>query len=224
MMQDLHLHTDFSDGKNTIEEMAEAAVSCGLREICFTDHVREGSDWWPDYFKTCRIAAKKYASVLQISCGVEAKVCDFHGTLDKPSNLDKRIFQVAALHRLPDGKGGFLRKDELLKYGQFAVDCWFSAMTGLRENLEISRIAHPFSLLPFMDISMDSEFWKRVMNIMDAGSYLIECNVKYDNSFVPQEFWMYFSERVVTGSDSHSVEDFRNIHHMNLKSAGNKND
>ena len=35
---DLHLHTVASDGKNTIEEMAEAARALGWKYICITDH------------------------------------------------------------------------------------------------------------------------------------------------------------------------------------------
>ncbi|MGD0859192.1 MAG: DNA polymerase/3'-5' exonuclease PolX [Terracidiphilus sp.] len=35
---DLHMHTDSSDGHNTIGEMAEAALACGYRYIAITDH------------------------------------------------------------------------------------------------------------------------------------------------------------------------------------------
>jgi DNA polymerase (family 10) len=35
---DLHMHTDASDGHNTIREMAEAALACGYRYIAITDH------------------------------------------------------------------------------------------------------------------------------------------------------------------------------------------
>ena len=39
-MFDYHMHTTVSyDGHNTPEEMAQAAVTAGLREICFTDHL-----------------------------------------------------------------------------------------------------------------------------------------------------------------------------------------
>jgi DNA polymerase (family 10) len=35
---DLHMHTSASDGHNTIEEMAEAALACGYKYIAITDH------------------------------------------------------------------------------------------------------------------------------------------------------------------------------------------
>lgn len=206
MTQDMHLHTKFSDGKNTVEEMAEAAVENGIEEICFTDHMRKSSDWWPEYFSECQRVSRIYAPILRISCGVEAKICDFRGTLDLPEGLDPRLLRVAALHRVPDGTGGFIRREELKRLGETARTYWFNAIAGLWENREISRIAHPFSLLPYMDVPMGADFWERVSAVMDEGSYLIEYNLKYDNTFVPQAFWEHFSSRIVVGSDSHSVE------------------
>lgn len=39
-MFDFHMHTTVSyDGNNSPEEMLQAAVSAGLKEICFTDHI-----------------------------------------------------------------------------------------------------------------------------------------------------------------------------------------
>ena len=38
---DLHMHTDASDGKNTIREMAEAALALGLEYIAITDHSKQ---------------------------------------------------------------------------------------------------------------------------------------------------------------------------------------
>src|SRR5208337_3424784 len=35
---DLHMHTNESDGHNTISEMAEAALACGYKYIAITDH------------------------------------------------------------------------------------------------------------------------------------------------------------------------------------------
>jgi DNA polymerase (family 10) len=48
---DLHLHTTASDGKNTIEEMAQAAIDLGYEYLCITDHSAShgfGDDVQPD--------------------------------------------------------------------------------------------------------------------------------------------------------------------------------
>src|SRR6185312_6955746 len=37
---DVHMHTTASDGRNSIREMADAAIACGLRYIAITDHTK----------------------------------------------------------------------------------------------------------------------------------------------------------------------------------------
>lgn len=38
LLGDVHMHTTATDGRNSIEEMAEAAAACGYRYIAITDH------------------------------------------------------------------------------------------------------------------------------------------------------------------------------------------
>ncbi|MCQ2560126.1 MAG: PHP domain-containing protein [Clostridia bacterium] len=38
MTADLHIHTDYSDGKNTPQEIVEMAVQMGLQAVAITDH------------------------------------------------------------------------------------------------------------------------------------------------------------------------------------------
>jgi len=212
IMRDMHLHTDFSDGENTPWEMAQAACELGYREICFTDHVRASSEWLPEYQKECRRVAEHFCEKMVVFCGVEAKVCDFHGKLDIPEKLEAGTLQIAALHRLPDGLGGFVRKQDLCSYGETVVDWWFRSLQGLRENERISRLAHPFSLVPYMPVSLNESFWEKVITYMEQGSYLIEYNLKYDNSFVPTTFWEHFQNRIVLGSDSHSAKALAQVY------------
>ncbi|MBQ9086003.1 MAG: histidinol-phosphatase HisJ family protein [Clostridia bacterium] len=55
-MFDYHMHTTVSfDGIGTAEEMVEAAVKAGLREICFTDHF--------DYHNNPEIPAGRFSPV-----------------------------------------------------------------------------------------------------------------------------------------------------------------
>jgi hypothetical protein len=48
MLADYHVHTEFSDdSREPMEEQVKKAVSLGLKEMCFTDHVDYGikKDW-----------------------------------------------------------------------------------------------------------------------------------------------------------------------------------
>lgn len=82
-MIDLHTHTVFSDGKNTAEEMVEAAISLGMEAIGFTDHSYTPFD--PDigiapgreeeYRRTVRALKEKYRDRITVFLGIEQ---DYH--------------------------------------------------------------------------------------------------------------------------------------------------
>jgi len=42
---DLHIHTNFVHGRNSIEELARQATKEGLEVIAFTEHARKDSDY-----------------------------------------------------------------------------------------------------------------------------------------------------------------------------------
>ncbi len=77
MLTDYHLHTAFSnDSETPIEDMVQRAVTLGLDEICFTEHVDYGVKLldncdYDSYFKTLQILQEKYAEQITIRAGIE---------------------------------------------------------------------------------------------------------------------------------------------------------
>lgn len=79
MMQDLHTHTVFSDGKSTPEEMVKAAVEKGLTVIGISDHSYtffDESYCIPRekiglYRETVSKLREKYAGKIDVKCGIE---------------------------------------------------------------------------------------------------------------------------------------------------------
>lgn len=77
--RDYHTHTTFCDGKNTAEEMVEAAVALGMDEIGFSGHAHQPFDF--EYCMSRENTAKytaeierlkeKYAGKIKIYRGVE---------------------------------------------------------------------------------------------------------------------------------------------------------
>lgn len=76
---DFHVHTTFSDGKNTPEEMVLAAIQKGMTAIGFSDHSHTpfdtsycmGKDQIPRYQETIWALREKYRGKIQIFCGIE---------------------------------------------------------------------------------------------------------------------------------------------------------
>lgn len=100
MYADYHLHCEYSDDSNEpMENQIQEAITLGLDEICFTDHVDYGikRDWddpegiiirhaiehgkevdlvlanvnYPKYFEALNMYQKKYASSISIKKGLE---------------------------------------------------------------------------------------------------------------------------------------------------------
>ena len=76
---DRHVHTVFSDGKNTLEEMVVSAIEKGLTTIGFSDHSYTFFDESycvkkeeiALYKKTIALLKEKYKDKIEILCGVE---------------------------------------------------------------------------------------------------------------------------------------------------------
>jgi len=111
---DLHTHTDNSDGKNTIEEMAEAAVGRGYDYYNITDHSKsqgiitgiEGPTY-RDQIARVRAAARaieKRHKGFRLLCGVEVNILP-DGSLDVAddilADLDLVVASVHSQFRQP---------------------------------------------------------------------------------------------------------------------------
>ena len=102
---DLHTHTNNSDGKNSIEEMVEAAVARGYEYYNITDHSKsqgiitgiEGSAY-PDQIARVRAAAKTLEEKhkgFRLLCGVEVNILP-DGSLDVPDEILAQLDVVVA--------------------------------------------------------------------------------------------------------------------------------
>ena len=75
-MKDLHMHTVFSDGKNTPEEMIREAIRLGLDTVGISDHSHldpcgmtlEATE---EYHREIARLKEKYAGQIRVLCGLE---------------------------------------------------------------------------------------------------------------------------------------------------------
>jgi DNA polymerase (family 10) len=101
---DLHVHTNYSDGKGTIESMAEAAIELGYAYLVFCDHsqsLRVANGLSPERLeqklKAVREADERYEEI-RLFCGSEVDILR-DGTLDYEDNVLATLdFVVASVH------------------------------------------------------------------------------------------------------------------------------
>ncbi|HSU79514.1 MAG TPA: DNA polymerase/3'-5' exonuclease PolX [Candidatus Angelobacter sp.] len=102
---DLHMHTTSSDGANTLEEMAEAAILKGYEYIAITDHsksLRVANGLTEERLRAqhqkINELNKKYKGKLHIFSGVEMDILP-DGRLDYEDDLLEELdFVIAAIH------------------------------------------------------------------------------------------------------------------------------
>ena len=101
---DLHVHTNYSDGRGTIESMAEAAIELGYEYLVFCDHsqsLKVANGLSPNSLKkklkAVRAADEKYPEI-RLLCGTEVDILK-DGTLDYEDDLLAELdFVVASVH------------------------------------------------------------------------------------------------------------------------------
>ena len=101
---DLHVHTNWSDGRGTIESMTEAAIALGHEYLVFSDHsqsLKVANGLSPARLKAkleaVRAADDKYPEI-HLLCGTEVDILK-DGTLDYENDLLAELdFVVASIH------------------------------------------------------------------------------------------------------------------------------
>ncbi|MBA2713943.1 MAG: DNA polymerase/3'-5' exonuclease PolX, partial [Rubrobacteraceae bacterium] len=101
---DLHVHTNYSDGKGTIESMAEAAIELGYEYLVFCDHsqsLRVANGLSPERLQEKLEAVweadEKYDEI-RLFCGSEVDILK-DGTLDYEDDVLATLdFVVASVH------------------------------------------------------------------------------------------------------------------------------
>lgn len=152
LSQDMHVHSTFSDGRDTIEDNVAEAERLGLVEMTCVDHVRVDSDWVAD-FTTC-VKRANAATPVALSCGIEAKLLNTAGDLDLPPDIAGAQAIYIADHQVPLADGprtpGEVRQlieTDLLE-GRSVLDAIATSTTNALLRNRSVVIAHLFSVLP----------------------------------------------------------------------------
>ena len=107
---DSHLHTNWTDGENTIDEMIRAAQTSGLKWIIFSEHNRKNSDYsYKEFCKEIQAKSNLYKNITLIK-GAECKIKNFNGELDiSEEAIDFSDIITGVVHRFPGEKGNILK-------------------------------------------------------------------------------------------------------------------
>lgn len=123
---DLHVHSTFSDGNNTIEDIVKEAISRGLVKIGISDHSYTSFDESyciskiniKKYIDEIKALRKKYKDKIEVLCGIEQ---DFY-SLESTSNFD---YVIGSVHYIKIDDD-YIPVDESADILKRAADKYFS--------------------------------------------------------------------------------------------------
>lgn len=118
--QNLHTHTTYCDGKDTVEEMILAACEKGFQSIGFSSHSFRCGQLMPQevlqaYKQEIAVMKKKYANKIDIYCGLEYE-------MSIPADCSGCDYLIGALHYLK------------LEDGLFSIDISLQDLQDVIEN------------------------------------------------------------------------------------------
>lgn len=110
LLANYHVHSDYCDGKNTLEEMVAAGIASGLTSMGLSSHLSLPfpNDWTmkeenlENYLNDVKLLKDKYSSQIELYCGLEI---DFFIDRQDISDLAKAViprldYTIMAVHTI----------------------------------------------------------------------------------------------------------------------------
>jgi DNA polymerase (family X) len=200
---DLHMHTTWTDGKYTIEEMVEAARKRGYKYVAITDHSKSlgvaGGLSDEDLMKhtdECRALDAKFSDI-RVLAGTEVDIRQ-DGTLDYSDELLAKLdFVVASLH------SGFKQDKASLTM----------RVVRAMQNPYVRVIGHPTGRLlgdrdPYeLDLDQIMKEAARTRTCLEVNSNFHRLDLNDTHCRKAREMGV----RVIINTDSHNYDDLLNL-------------
>ncbi len=201
LIGDLHMHTKETDGKATIEEMAEAASAAGRKYIAITEHSQSlaiangvSAERLREHVKRIRKVDEKMKGKIRILAGLETDILG-DGSLDLEDELAALDWVVGSVH----SKLGMPR-EEMTKRVVRAI-----------ESGRIDALGHPFGRMLGSRDGSDFDI-ELVMRALAKTGVAIELNSSPLRLDIPENGARMARELgvpVAIDSDAHSVRELQ---------------
>ena len=195
---DLHVHTTYSDGRHSLEEMVAAALDQGHRYVAICDHARRLHDGRLER-QAEEIAAlnARFGARLTVLSGVEVDI-RADGSLDLPdAALAERDWVVASIH------SGFDASREKLT----------ARLLAAMESPHVDCIGHPTGRKIGKRLPYELDLETVLMKAVETGTFL-EINAQPDRLDLSDTLARAAGEagvRIVVSTDAHRTWELANL-------------
>ena len=202
---DLHIHSSYTDGQDSIASIVKQAETMNLQTIAITDHIREDST----YFGKClkEIEVIRTATKINILIGFEARIKNFCGDMDVPKDVcAKADLKIASVHRFSIGKKIFDPNSFSKEIAQ-ELELEIS-LAGIR-NKECNVLGHPggMCLKYFKEFPMD--YYEDIILACNKHKIAFELNSAYHQDIYPdlKNLLRRHNPLIAFGSDAHNISN-----------------
>ena len=217
---DSHLHTNWTDGENTIDEMIKSANTCGLKWINFSEHNRKNSKYsYKEFCDEITEKSNKYKDIILIK-GAECKIKNFNGDLDiseEASRFSEIITGV--VHRFPGEKGNILKStiDSFTDQQKLdALNIEKKLMIAGIKSRSFSVLGHPFGMtIRRFGLIPEIDYFEELMVECKRNNVIFELNFRYHFEIMSNLIKLLKNLKVdwTIGSNSHSCKELINSWH-----------
>ena len=204
---DMHMHTDWTDGKFSMNEMIGRSMENGLAAVAITDHIREDSEYYDDYLDELRQCQLKFRS--KIYSGFEAKISGTNGEIDISDDAAyKAEIVIASVHRIPmEDRLVYPRDIEQSKLARIERDLSIAAIKN-NGNSRFNVIGHCGGMSIAAYGQFPIEYFEDVINVCREYDVAFEFNYKYHNKYEYniKNLLIQYNPYVSVGSDAHEIK------------------
>ena len=207
---DCHLHTSWTDGKGSVQEVYEKAIQSGLKSILFSEHSRKTStDWFYKFVNEVRQLPTKPCKAY---VGTEVKIETNDGDIDTTPEISSQCdFVMASVHRFID------ESDKTIQFNETdpnqAIEIEYRLTRAVLSNPKIDILGHMFgmSYRRFNKIPPENLIKKLIARAAEFG-VAVEINSYYHPNVLKMFNWCKkIGVKVAFGSNAHSLEEVGSV-------------
>lgn len=205
---DYHLHTAYTDGMSSPKEIANAAVSKGIKEVLFSEHVRYSSTYYSSFVS--EVKGLRFPG-LNINVGVETKVLDLEGHLDCSTHIVSMCDAViGSVHSPPSNGNGEVQSWSQLD-AKIALNLEFQLALSIITKSRAHILGHPMGMVITNFSFCPPEYLFKLACACREFDKAFELNTRYCPN--PKEWIDVVRQancKVSIGSDAHATSQVGN--------------
>jgi histidinol phosphatase-like PHP family hydrolase len=208
---DLHNHTNWTDGEDTVLEMYNHSIKKNINTFLFSEHSRkESGEWFNKFYSQIKKLPKSDCNPL---VGTEVKVLDFKGNIDISKNIKKKCDLImVSVHRFPGEKGN-IKKNKLKLKNNEIIDIEYELSRSAIINSDFDILGHPFGMsLKRFKIKPPIKLFENLMDYCKKYNKAFEINFNYHKN--PKKILSACLKKntlISLGSNSHKKSEIGNV-------------